>query len=293
MEFKQKYDYYLNDLEKYINDNAGNCFNHNSKVGQAAMYSLMAGGKRTRGVLCLAVCDMLSGDMSSAESFACACEMLHCYSLIHDDLPCMDNDDMRRGKPSCHKAYGEATALLAGDALLTGAFEMIASCKASAHQKAQAVLRLSKAGGANGMIYGQELDLASENKTITQQELELVHKNKTGMLISASAILGGIAANATCKEIDALMEYAFYVGLSFQIVDDILDVTSSADELGKPIGSDKDNNKNTFVSLIGIDASRKYIDELTDKACNILKSEFKCDTNFLQEFALMLLHRKK
>lgn len=293
MDYSLKYDEYLIKLQADLPNIAGPCFNEGSDVAKAAIYSLLAGGKRIRGVLCMAVCDMLDGNVDAATSCACACEMLHCYSLIHDDLPCMDDDDLRRGKPSCHKVYGEATALLAGDALLTGAFEVISAANATNKQKAQAVLTLASAAGAKGMIYGQELDLAAEHKAISAQELELVHKNKTGMLINAAVQLGGICADTSEVQKKALNEYAFNIGLAFQIIDDVLDVTSSSEALGKPVGSDKINGKNTFVSINGIKESILYAKALTQKACDSLDDVFLCDTSFLREFAQELSRRTK
>lgn len=269
-DYNQAFEKYFFELENALPSIATKFLGEKSDVSKAAMYSLLSGGKRIRGVLTLAVCDILTGEYKSAINFACAVEMLHCYSLIHDDLPCMDNDDFRRGKPSCHKAFGEDTALLAGDALLTAAFECIANSSLSADKALKAVQKLSFAAGANGMIYGQELDLFFETKKATSSQLEQVHKHKTGCLINAAVQLGAIAAGASFETVQKLSDYAFSVGLAFQIVDDILDVTSSAEVLGKPVGSDSENEKNTFVTLFGIEKSSQMVAELTDKACKII-----------------------
>ena len=259
----------------------------------AGGYSLFGGGKRVRAVLCLAVCDMLDGNRNAAACYAAGVEMLHCYSLIHDDLPCMDNDDMRRGRPSCHKAFGEATALLAGDTLLTAAFETLSGSPGTAVQNTAAVCALSRAAGANGMVWGQELDLAFEEKPATAEELREVHRNKTGMLINAAAQLGAVAASADDIQRQAIARYAFSVGLVFQIIDDILDVTATAQQLGKPIGSDAANGKTTFVTLHGVERSRGIAQELTDGACGVLRAAFGGRAQFLETLAASLLERNQ
>lgn len=284
---KEQYGEYLAAVQQAIE--AQTCLHETTRVSKAAQYSLSAGGKRVRGVLCMAVCDMLDGDMNMAEAYAAAVEMLHCYSLIHDDLPCMDNDDFRRGKPACHKAFDEATALLAGDALLTAAFEVVAE----ASQNAKAVSVLSKAAGAKGMILGQELDLQFETKTDDAQQLLEVHRNKTGMLMNAAVQLGAIAAKATDAQQQTLSQYAFSIGLVFQIIDDVLDVTSSAEVLGKPIGSDAQNEKTTFVTLYGIQQSKEKAAQITQQACEGLQQAFGEKSLFLQQYAFSLLERQQ
>ncbi|MEF9864866.1 MAG: polyprenyl synthetase family protein [Oscillospiraceae bacterium] len=294
MSFDTKYAEYLSCIEKRLPMLANACFNENSRVGQAAIYSLLAGGKRTRGVLAMAVSDAFGGSQETALRFACAVEMLHCYSLIHDDLPCMDNDDYRRGKPSCHKAFGEDTALLAGDALLTGAFELLSAPDIEPKQAAKAVNILAKCAGANGMIWGQELDLHFETTKANEQELKYIHKNKTGMLINAAVQLGAVSADLDDEKRDILAQYAFAIGLCFQIIDDILDVTSTQEELGKPIGSDKQNNKTTFVSLYGLEASQNAAAEITENSCALLRDSFKNNNiSFLCDMAASLSTRKK
>ena len=225
-----------------------------SELGQAARYSLLGGGKRVRAVLTLAACALCGADAADALDYACALEMLHCYSLIHDDLPCMDNDDFRRGRPSCHKQFGEATALLAADALVTAAFETIANAACSAESRVEAVQLLAKGGGDRGMLYGQELDKHFETVRANEQELLALHAHKTGALIIAAVELGCAAAGVRPDDEArrALVRYAAEVGLVFQIVDDILDVTSTTEELGKSVGSDADNDKTTFITLYGL-----------------------------------------
>lgn len=263
-----------------------------SELGQAARYSLLGGGKRVRAVLCIAACDMLGGNVALAARYAAGLEMLHCYSLIHDDLPCMDNDDMRRGRPSCHKAYGEATALLAGDALLTAAFETLACAgQGTPAQNAQAVAVLSAAAGARGMVRGQELDLAYEAVPASEAQLCEVHRNKTGMLIAAAAQLGAVASGASQAQQDALRQFAFSVGLVFQMVDDVLDVVSTTQELGKPVGSDAQNGKTTFVTLHGVEGTRALAARTTAEACRMLASTFDENAGFLCAFAQSLISR--
>lgn len=262
-----------------------------SVVAQAAAYSLLGGGKRVRGVLALAACQLACGQAEAAAGYAAALEMLHCYSLIHDDLPCMDDDDMRRGKPACHKAFGEANALLAGDALLTAAFAALGQSGLSEAQNARAMVRLADAAGGRGMVYGQELDLAAEQCPVDEDGLLRIHQNKTGALIRAAAALGAIAGAAGGAQCAALDAYAADLGTVFQIVDDVLDVTATAQQLGKPIGSDRENGKTTFVTLLGVDGARQRARQLTQRAGAALNACFGADAAFLQWFADRLLQR--
>ena len=264
-----------------------------SAVTRAAAYSLLGGGKRVRGVLTLAACELVCGDAAPAVSYACALEMMHCYSLIHDDLPCMDDDDYRRGRPSCHKAFGETTALLAGDALLTAAFDALCQNENGGEKNAKAVALLARAGGPCGMILGQELDLAAETVPVDEAGLLKIHANKTGRLLRAAVGLGAAAAGADAQQTAALDEYAACIGMVFQIVDDILDVTATAEELGKPIGSDAENNKTTFVTLKGLDEARCEAEALTEKACAVLYGQFGEQADFLCEYARRLVRRTK
>ena len=241
MEYQAQYQKYLEQTASALEKVCGRFLPEESEVCRAARYSLLGGGKRIRAVLVLSVCEMLGGNMDAAEQFAAAVEMLHCYSLIHDDLPCMDNDDLRRGRPSCHKAFGEATAMLAGDVLLTEAFEAIANAPASAQACVRAAKALGAGAGSRGMVYGQELDLKYESLAATEEQLRLIHRNKTGALINAAVQMGAAAAEADEEKCKALEAYAYGIGLVFQIVDDVLDVTSTPEQLGKPIGSDSEN----------------------------------------------------
>ena len=261
-------------------------------VGEALRYSLLGGGKRVRASLCLAVCEMLSGSCEAALPAAAAVEMLHCYSLIHDDLPCMDDDDFRRGKPSCHKAYGEATALLAGDSLLTKAFEQLGEI-IDVDAAYRCVLLLSRAAGGRGMIYGQELDIAgAASAQDVRAALDQINSLKTGCLIEAAVLMGAACAGCADDEtLAALSVYARNIGLVFQIVDDVLDETATLEQLGKLTGSDKNNDKVTYASLLGVSAAMQAAEELTEQACNVLLP-FGDRAAFLTQFAKQLLCRK-
>lgn len=262
------------------------------KMLESMGYSLANGGKRIRPALTLEFCRICGGNIEDALPFALAAEMIHTYSLIHDDLPCMDDDDIRRGKPSNHKVFGEANALLAGDGLLTLAFETLLSApNLSADKKARAGLELAKAAGCSGMIAGQVMDLANEGKKVSIEEIAATDRLKTGEMIRVSALLGCIAAGADDEKIKAAETYCEKIGLAFQIVDDILDVTSSEAELGKPIGSDTDNEKSTYVSLLGLEKSRETARILTDEAKKSLEI-FEKDGEFLLELADSLAERK-
>lgn len=259
---------------------------------EAMAYSLKNGGKRIRPMLVLEFCRLCGGDFKKALPFALGVEMVHTYSLIHDDLPCMDDDDMRRGKPSSHKVFGEANALLAGDALLTLAFETVLSASdVSAEAKVKAGLELAKAAGCAGMIAGQVMDLANETKTASLDDIKATEKLKTGGMIRVAGMLGCLAAGADEEKITAADKYCGNIGLAFQIVDDILDVTSDVETLGKPIGSDSANGKSTFVSLLGLEESASFAKKLTDEAKDAL-AVFGGEGEFLAELADRLLSRK-
>ena len=259
-------------------------------------YSLEAGGKRVRPRLVLEFCELCGGDIEAALPFACAVEMIHTYSLIHDDLPCMDDDDLRRGKPSNHRVFGEDTALLAGDALLTLAFEVISRDETAelAGDRAcrLAAKTLSHYAGAVGMVGGQVIDLQNEGQRAPIEVLREMDFKKTANLIMAACELGCIAAGADEEKRRAAASYGEAIGIAFQIEDDILDVTSSDEELGKPVGSDGENEKSTYVSLLGVDECRRLVRELTDDAKNALSS-FEGDTASLSDFAEALANRKK
>lgn len=263
-----------------------------AEIGQAARYSLLGGGKRVRAVLTLAACELAGAPAEQALAYACALEMLHCYSLIHDDLPCMDDDDFRRGRPSCHKQYGEATALLAADALVTAAFEVIANAALPAQSRVQAAAVLAKAGGARGMLYGQELDKRYETQPASEEQLRTLHAHKTGALIVAAVELGCLAAGADEALRAALAQYAAELGLVFQIVDDILDVTATTAELGKPAGSDASMDKTTFVTLYGLQGARALAEDHNRAALDALQG-FGEEAALLRLLADDLLQRKK
>jgi len=228
---------------------------------EAVRYSLFAGGKRLRPALALGAAEVVSGDDSVALPVACALEMIHTYSLIHDDLPAMDDDDLRRGKPTCHKVYGEATAILAGDALLTMAFD------AAAETGSTAIVRsLAQAAGAGGMVGGQQLDLDGEGKQLDLVALRRIHRAKTGALIQVSLRCGAMAAGATETQVEALADYGKHLGLAFQITDDILDVVGAEAVIGKPVGSDESRDKSTYPALLGLDESRRLAGEAVASA---------------------------
>jgi geranylgeranyl diphosphate synthase type II len=237
---------------------------------EAMEYSLLAGGKRLRPVLALETCRMCGGAKELALPFACAVEMVHTYSLIHDDLPAMDNDDLRRGRPTSHKVYGEATAILAGDGLLTAAFEQLTRAELPPERIVAAVSCLSVAAGPMGMVGGQSLDMAGEGRALTREELERLQSLKTGALICAAAELGCIAAGGDEESRARVRRYAQALGRAFQIQDDILDVSGNDQELGKPVGSDAANDKSTFVTALGLDGCRKQVEVLTQEAVRAL-----------------------
>lgn len=263
---------------------------------KSIQYSLKAGGKRIRPRLVLEFSRLCGGDDSSALPFACAVEMIHTYSLIHDDLPCMDNDDMRRGKPSNHIVFGEDIALLAGDALQSLAFDVMSQSLTVKNINAEACVKciniLSSYCGAVGMVGGQVIDLENENKQADLVSVTECNRKKTGALIKASCEMGCVCAGADDEKILAARKFGENIGIAFQIVDDILDVTSSDEELGKPVGSDVGNNKSTYVSLLGIDECKKRVDKLTDEALEALDC-FDGDTYSLRELALKLSKRNK
>ncbi len=290
-QYQQVYTSYCRQTEERLATLCDFCFTPGSRIGEAARYSLLGKGKRVRAVLTLASCALSSSDWQSALDYACALEMLHCYSLIHDDLPCMDNDDMRRGKPSCHKQFDEATALLAADALLTAAFEVIAGAQADSSGRVRAVLVLAHGGGGKGMLYGQELDKQFETVPATKEQLLTLHRHKTGALIRAAVQLGCTEAPNRDEVLPALENYASEIGLVFQIIDDVLDVTGSSADLGKPAGSDACNGKTTFVTLYGVEGAKKEARRHNDAALAAL-CIFDEKADFLRMLAKSLLERK-
>ena len=259
---------------------------------EAMEYSLLAGGKRIRPVLVLETCRLCGGDPVRALPLACGVEMIHTYSLIHDDLPAMDDDDLRRGRPTNHKVYGEATAILAGDGLLTAAFGVLTQAELPAERVVEAVSCLSREAGPEGMVGGQVLDMAGEGRALTRGELEQLQQLKTGALISAAAELGCIAAGGTEEQRCAVREYARCIGRAFQIQDDILDVTSTAEQLGKPVLSDEKNNKTTYVTLVGIEQAHKDVQEISERAVQLLE-KLPGKNPFLAGLIEMLVTREK
>lgn len=237
------------------------------RVVEAALYSLLAGGKRIRPVLMLATAEMLGIDPLAVRPFAAALEMIHTYSLIHDDLPCMDNDDLRRGNPTCHVVYGEALAVLAGDALLTRAFELVHEHGEQFGSSGwQAARILSRAAGSNGMIAGQTLDIAAEGREINAVELEAIHTRKTGALLKAPVLVAAALADSNEQRTRLLEQYADAVGLAFQIRDDILDVTSTTQQMGKTIGKDARDQKTTYATLYGLEGAQERLEGVLAKA---------------------------
>ena len=259
----------------------------------AMEYSLLGGGKRIRPVLTLEACRMCGGTPEQALPFACAVEMVHTYSLIHDDPPCMDDDDLRRGKPTNHKIFGDATAVLAGDGLLTAAFET--ALEGSGGLPPERVLAaaacLARAAGARGMVGGQALDMAAQGRAVSRSEVEYLQRCKTGALLSAAAEMGCIAAGGGEEARAAVRRYAQKLGLAFQVRDDMLDVEGDQATLGKPVGSDRANEKTTFVTLLGMDACRELVEKLTGEAVEAL-APFGPEAGFLRWLAVSLAGRE-
>lgn len=247
-------------LDKYLPEKD----NYQKTIYKAMRYSLLGGGKRIRAILTVLCCRMAGGTEEDAMPFACAIEMIHAYSLIHDDLPCMDNDDMRRGKPTCHKAFGEAMAVLAGDGLLGYAFETALLNGKDTEKTLRALKTLAVCLGPEGMLGGQVVDLESENTDISYEKLVYLQNHKTGALIKAACLMGNIAGGGHYENI--LESYAGNIGLAFQIRDDVLDVESTEDVLGKPIGSDEKSHKSTFVTHFGTEKAKETVTELSEKA---------------------------
>jgi len=262
-------------------------------IHKAMRYSLFAGGKRMRPALCLAAAQACGGSFKPAMPLACAVECIHTYSLVHDDLPAMDNDDYRRGKLTNHKVFGEGVAVLAGDALLTQAFEIAAQAAQTPRYSHQAiVLELARAAGSLQLIAGQVADLEAEGKRISASQLRYIHERKTSALLCCSVRLGGMSANCTPAELKALTEFGYNVGLAFQVIDDILDVTQSSEKLGKTAGKDTKAHKATYPSIVGLDKSRRIAEQLTEKAYAALRA-FKGRAAALEALAKYLLERDR
>jgi geranylgeranyl diphosphate synthase, type II len=241
-------------------------------IHEAMRYSIFAGGKRLRPILTLASAEVLGAEPAAALPLACAVECIHTYSLIHDDLPSMDNDDFRRGKPTSHKVYGEGMAILAGDALLTIAFEMAAKVPAwPRYSHADLITEIASASGSQGLIAGQVADLEGEKKKVLLEELRYIHLNKTAALITSSLRLGAMSANATTAQLKSINTFGNALGLAFQVVDDILDITQTTEQLGKSAGKDVKSQKSTYPALLGLEGARKEADKLTRQAVSALK----------------------
>lgn len=263
------------------------------RVEKAMGYSLMAGGKRLRPILCMAACEAVGGTAQTALDTACALEMIHTYSLIHDDLPAMDDDDFRRGRPTCHKAFDEATAVLAGDALLTAAFHLLARASApSASVALEAIRLIAEASGAFGMIEGQMRDIEAEGRPLDLDALRELHGLKTGALIRASVETGALLGGATAGQRGALRRYAEKIGLAFQVTDDILNVEGDPALMGKGVGTDAEHHKATYPSLMGLSESKAYAAELVDDAvCALIELEEKATP--LKALALYVVRRQR
>ena len=264
-----------------------------STIHTAMRYSLFAGGKRLRPALCLAAAEACGGNRRLALPAACAVECIHTYSLIHDDLPAMDNDDFRRGKPTNHKVFGEGIAILAGDALLTQAFEILVQAKGTKRYSHQALVsELAQASGSLQLIAGQVADLEGEGKKISESELKYIHERKTSALLRCSVRLGGMSVNGTAGQLKALSDFGYYVGLAFQVIDDILDVTQTTEQLGKTAGKDITAQKATYPSILGLARSKAIASRLTAKAFDALKP-FKGKSVALEAMAKYLLERDR
>ena len=295
----------INEKLKYYSDKLNNYFEEilpsddsllQKNVIDAMRYSLISNGKKIRPAIVFEMAKLCGlKDEDAVMPLAAAIEMIHTYSLIHDDLPCMDNDDMRRGKPSCHKAFGEDIALLAGDALLTLAFETAANSSniLSCEIANKAVACLAFSSGYKGMVGGQVIDLETEGKSINIYTLKKMHFGKTGMMFRCAVLLGCYAANANEKQINSALTYADNIGLIFQIIDDVLDVIADEKEFGKPIGSDKSNNKTTYATLFSIDECYNLANKLNNEGKQSLKDNFGDESDFLCDLADMLVIRKK
>jgi len=261
-------------------------------IHAAMRYSVFAGGKRLRPVLCLAAAEACGGEISNALAPACAVELMHTYSLVHDDLPAMDDDDLRRGRPTCHKVYGEGMAVLCGDALLTEAFIVLAKTPATkCYHVGDYIAELAETGGSRKLIGGQVMDLEGEGKKLTKRDLVRIHEAKTAALLTTSLRLGAMSANATPAKLEALTKFGYALGLAFQVIDDILDVTQTTEMLGKTAGKDQAVEKSTYPAILGLDASRKEAAKLTQAAMGALKPFGKSAVR-LREIATHLLKRE-
>ena len=278
-------------LEKILHDSSPS-----EPIAEAMKYSLMADGKRIRPVLCLAATEAMGGKAQAVLPAACALEIIHTYSLIHDDLPAMDNDDLRRGKPTCHIAFGEATAILTGDALLTLAFQVLSAVQLTAENQASGWLKvihvIATAAGYQGMIRGQMLDMTAEGQHLTVDELKSLHVLKTGALIEASLLCGALLAHASKRQMETLKIYAVNIGLAFQVTDDILNIEGNPKVMGKAVGTDELREKSTYPAILGLETSRRYAKDLVDEALQALEI-FDKKADPLRALATYIIDRKR
>lgn len=279
-------------LRDAVNEELEKCFSGGGDLADAMRYSLLAGGKRIRPVLLLSFCEMSGGYAVDALPAACGLEMLHTYSLIHDDLPCMDDDDLRRGRPTCHKVFGETLAVLAGDALQASAFSYVLRCDIPGARLAAMARVLADAAGEDGMCRGQALDTAPVTAPRTENDLRVIHALKTGALLRAACVMGVLCAGGDERMLKAASVYAEHLGLAFQIRDDVLDEISTTEELGKPAGSDAGEGKTTFASLLGIEECSRLVERHTVEAIRSLEGAFS-DTSFAEWLARELASRQK
>ena len=294
MEFKQTLKQRANQVESLLKEYMPSEEGYQKTIMESMNYSLSAGGKRLRPILTIEACKVVGGNVEDAIPFAMAIEMIHTYSLIHDDLPALDNDDLRRGKKTNHIVYGEDMAILAGDALLNYAFEVMLSNsidKENPNKYLQAINEIAKTSGIYGMIGGQVVDIQSENKQISKEMLDYIHNNKTAAIIIGCMRAGAIIGDATQEQLEKITKYAKNIGLSFQIVDDILDIVGDESKLGKKVGSDIENHKSTYPSLIGLDESKNIAYELIQEAKESINSINK-ETKFLSDLADYIIDRE-
>lgn len=293
MSFKSSLKYRVDYIEKLLKEYMPEEKGYQKTIFEAMNYSLKAGGKRLRPILTLEACRIVGGNEEDVIPFAIAIEMIHTYSLIHDDLPALDNDDLRRGRPTNHKVYGDAMAILAGDGLLNYAFEIMLSSSIGKENPAKylnAINEIAKSSGVYGMIGGQVVDIESEDKKIEMEKLDFIHLNKTAAIIVGCMRAGAIIGDATEEQLENITKYATNIGLSFQIADDILDITGDESKLGKKVGSDIDNNKSTYPSLIGLEKSKEIANDLINEAKTRI-SNIKGDTEFLNDLAEYIVAR--
>ncbi|SHE62706.1 polyprenyl synthetase family protein [Desulforamulus putei] len=292
MSFHEELKQWSRQVDDALNDYLPPADAYPATIHEAMRYSVFAGGKRLRPILVLAAAKAVGGSTDKVMPVACALELIHTYSLVHDDLPAMDNDDFRRGRPTSHKVYGEAMAILTGDALLTIAFELIARCGEQCPAEAvnRVTLEIAQAAGSRGLIGGQVVDLLSENKQIEAPVLEYIHRHKTGALFRAAVRAGAILGGATAVQLEALTTYAEQMGLAFQIKDDLLDIEGDETKIGKPVGSDVKNKKVTYPSLYGLEKAREMAAAAAREATEALKI-FGAEAEFLRSMMHFIINR--